>query len=281
MNVYCLIDNLSLSKTLFSEHAFSLYIEHQNAKILFDVGKSDLFYQNALSLGIDLSTIDKVVLSHPHYDHVGGLMYFLQRNSQAKIYLNNDFFCDTYFKFLCFEKNLTCKFIINSQNQDRFLITENSDILQIDTNIFIIKNFPRHHPLPQDFPHFYIRDSKNILIQDSFSYEQILVIRTSSGLVLFTGCSHNGILNILEKVSSLFPSEKINSIIGGLHLKPTLSFDYFNNSKYVASIANKLQESTVQKIYANHCTTKKSCDLLGSILGSKIHYFSAGSKIIL
>ncbi|TAL63737.1 MAG: MBL fold metallo-hydrolase, partial [Bacteroidetes bacterium] len=71
-----------------AENGLSLFIEFDKRKILFDTGQSDLFIQNAEKMGIDLSQVDYLVISHGHFDHGGGLKHFLKINKKAKIFLH-------------------------------------------------------------------------------------------------------------------------------------------------------------------------------------------------
>lgn len=77
MLIKVLIENTAISKDFGCEHGLSLYIETGDRKILFDVGASELFLENAKKLGVDVSDVDYLVISHGHYDHGGGLRAFL------------------------------------------------------------------------------------------------------------------------------------------------------------------------------------------------------------
>lgn len=78
MKITTLIENAHASGNLISEHGLSLYIETKKHKILFDTGQSNAFILNAEKLNIDLKQVDIVIISHGHYDHIGGLIHFFE-----------------------------------------------------------------------------------------------------------------------------------------------------------------------------------------------------------
>ena len=88
MRITVLLENTPSSDSVTAEHGLRLFIETENAKILFDMGQTDAFANNARVLGIDLSSADLAVLSHGHYDHGGGLTKFLELNRTAPVYLS-------------------------------------------------------------------------------------------------------------------------------------------------------------------------------------------------
>lgn len=88
MKITCLIENTTHFDTVECEHGLSLFIEYNGLKILFDMGQTELFYENAQKLGISLSDVDFAVLSHGHCDHGGGLKKFLEINKAAPVYLS-------------------------------------------------------------------------------------------------------------------------------------------------------------------------------------------------
>lgn len=98
MKLIVLSENSSVSDTLEHEHGLSIYIETAEHRILFDTGAGSAFQRNAEKLGIDLATVDLLVISHGHYDHGGGLRTFLKVNSRATIYLHKQAFEAHYSK---------------------------------------------------------------------------------------------------------------------------------------------------------------------------------------
>lgn len=92
MIVKTLVENTAIASGFQGEHGLSLYIETKRHKLLFDMGASTLFAENAKKLNVDLADIDLAVVSHGHYDHGGGLRAFLRVNTKAKIYLSKKAF---------------------------------------------------------------------------------------------------------------------------------------------------------------------------------------------
>ena len=96
MKLWTLLENTSCREDLNAEHGLSLYLETGTRRILFDSGQSGIFADNAEKIGIDLSRVDTVILSHGHYDHGGGLLRFLEQNHTASIYASPRCFGDFY-----------------------------------------------------------------------------------------------------------------------------------------------------------------------------------------
>ncbi len=88
MKMHVLTENRAKKRGILAEHGLSLFIEHENANILFDTGQSDVYRRNAALMGADLSKTDCIVLSHGHYDHCGGLIYFPGSDRFPKIYVH-------------------------------------------------------------------------------------------------------------------------------------------------------------------------------------------------
>ena len=85
MKIVTLVENTCGHEACIAEHGLSLYIETEKHKLLLDTGQTDAVVKNAEVLGIDLSAVDTVILSHGHYDHSGGILPFSQINHSAQI----------------------------------------------------------------------------------------------------------------------------------------------------------------------------------------------------
>ncbi|MFS8541429.1 MAG: MBL fold metallo-hydrolase [Tissierellales bacterium] len=84
MIIKTLVENTALSKNFASEHGLSLYIEANSRKILFDIGASGLFLENAKKLNLDISEVDYLIISHGHFDHGGGQEFFCVKTRKPR-----------------------------------------------------------------------------------------------------------------------------------------------------------------------------------------------------
>lgn len=269
MRIINLIDNISYSSELKSEHGLSYYIECNNHKILFDTGQSSAFIENAKYLDIDLSLVDIVVISHGHYDHGGGLSAFLSLNKHAKIYINKEAFNDYYsrnngeLKYIGLDKNI----IKNSQ-----IRLVQTDTLVIDDSLILYSSVRQEHLSPLG-NHVLVEKRGFDLKEDLFRHEQNLVIREGQNVILMAGCAHNGILNIVEQISSR-SQLKLTHVFGGFHLY-NLTKDEYESDDRIKLLANELLKS--QAIYfTGHCTGIHAFDVLKQIMKDKIEYNSVG-----
>lgn len=191
MIIKTLVENTSISEEYKSEHGLSLYVETKNHKLLFDVGASGLFADNAKKMGVDLAAVDLVVISHGHYDHGGGLKTFLNMNSKAKIYLHQKAFEKHYASKPNGEKvniGLDEKLLPNS----RFIFVDNHMVIGEDLELFSNVKGSTLNPFGnRDL--LMIRDA--LLVQDNFAHEQNLILTESGKTILLAGCAHNGIVN--------------------------------------------------------------------------------------
>lgn len=272
MLIKSLSDNIAYNDKFLNEHGLSIYIEVNDKKILFDTGASDVFIKNAQKLKIDLETIDYLIISHGHYDHGGGLEEFLDINSKAKIYLQKNAFNDFY----SMQENNTTKYIGLDKSfikNERFIFIDNefeiNDFLTIFSKVTEKVLFPSGNKNLLVF-----KDGK--LIEDDFSHEQYLIVKGTNKTALFTGCSHKGIINIINECKKTY-NEDINYVIGGFHLF-SHSKDIVEDVSNIEEYASKLLENDIL-YYTCHCTGEEAYKTLKKKMGRKISYLYSGMQI--
>ena len=252
MKITTLIENHSRERDdLHTEHGLSLYIETDSKNILFDTGQSGNFIDNAKDLDVDLKGLDYVIISHGHYDHSGGLERLIKEiNPNIKLYLGNGFFNRKY--RLSGEDDY--RYIGNFFDEE-FLKKNNTLIKYVDENITniteslsIFTNFNRNEEFENTNQDMYLKEDGEYK-KDLFLDEIAIGIKTAKGLVVIVGCSHVGIVNILETIIER-TGMNIYALIGGTHLVQ-------EDDDKINKVIEYLKEKKIKVIGACHCTGKQ------------------------
>jgi 7,8-dihydropterin-6-yl-methyl-4-(beta-D-ribofuranosyl)aminobenzene 5'-phosphate synthase len=281
MKVTVLAENTRLEdrSDLRAEHGLSLHIEHQGQQILFDTGASDAFIRNAESLGMDLAAVDLAVISHHHYDHGGGLPQFLKTNSRAKVYLRSNDATDSYFRALggLLKKPVGLDRALFQNYADRFDFVDQPT--EIVPGVFILTEIGEPFPRPKGNRYLFVEKEGGLGL-DSFDHELVMVLQQEDGLVVFTGCSHRGILNMVDAVTKQFQGIPIQAVFGGFHLVSIPIFNLMAGSKAeVKEIGRKMLGYSVARTYTGHCTGAKAYSVLKGVMGDALAYAPTGSSV--
>lgn len=245
---------------LHAEHGLSLYIETHGLKILFDAGQSHLFAENAAIMGVDLAKVDFAILSHGHYDHSGGLMRFLEINEHAPVYVHR---CASEPHY-----NGTEKYIgIDPQlaASSRLIYTGEEITLAPGIRLCALSDRVSRFDPP---PHGLTVLENGSFVPEDFRHEQYLVVEEGGRKIVFSGCSHRGVLNILDWLNP-------DILIGGFHFMK-LEPDSAALRQAAASLA-----AFPAVCYTGHCTGEAQFTVLKELLGDKVHYLPGGSELIL
>jgi len=254
-------------KNLIGEHGLSFYIETQSNKILFDTGQNLAISNNAQVLGIDLSLIDTVILSHGHYDHTGGLKSLLECNRDFTLYAHPDVFGQKV-------KGANDKYI--GIPVEKSFLEEKGIEIRLDRNPIQISPgvmTTGEIPLETDFEHvesvFYLK-KENVVIADTLADDQAVILDTDKGLTVLLGCSHRGVINTLNHVARLTASKRINAILGGLHLGKA------SDSK-LNIIMDHLGGFGLEKIGVGHCTGTRAFLALSNEFPNRVSLNTVGN----
>ena len=274
MKIKTLVENTSISEEFVSEHGLCLYLETKKHKLLFDLGASALFVENAQKLMVNLSEIDLVIISHGHYDHGGGLKAFLQVNSKAKIYLHQNAF-DKYYASKAGGSKAYVGLDEELLPNDRFVLV--GDHLIIDDELELVSNIKCTRPTSSRNQNL-LKELGSSLVQDDFVHEQNLLIKENGKIILVTGCAHNGIENIIDHFHDTNDGS-LSHVVGGFHLY-NRSSDTYEDPLVISEIGQYFKNTGLQ-YYTGHCTGVEPYKTLKDIMGDQIKYITTGSQFIL
>ena len=264
MKLTTLIENLVYQPGLVSEHGLSFYLDTGRRRILFDTGQSAAFLANARALGIDISKVDALVISHGHYDHTGGLNAFLEENKEAPVYLKKEAFNNKY--------NNSRSFIGTTPVADIFAhrLVYVAEVTQIDAGVFIVPHIPIVYPEDTSFDYFYTGKEEGAA-NDEFDDELFLAVVNNEKLTVISSCSHRGISNIVEEARSLFQLP-VKLVTGGFHLKNAPPQQY-------RSVLNYLKVLNPEHVGVCHCTGVENFPEMAKQAGAKVFYNYTGNTV--
>ncbi len=280
MRVTTLIENRP-SKTevrLAGEWGLSLHIDFHGHSILFDAGTSGKFANNAELLAVDVASIDAAVLSHHHFDHGDGLRRFFELNRNAEVHLGQVPGGKCFVKPLpMLRKYVGLKEGILANYPDRFKTIH--AVTEILPDVFIFPHISGPYPRPAGNKRLFIRkDGK--LVPDDFAHEIVLAIKENDQLVIFTGCSHNGVLNMVDTVSREFAGIPVKAVIGGFHLISSPPFNFAAGSqREIEDLARKVLDYPIEQTYTGHCTGTQAYGILKRVMGDRLTDLRTGDII--
>ncbi|RLG18105.1 MBL fold metallo-hydrolase [Nanoarchaeota archaeon] len=202
-------DNVGFDPKFRIGFGFGCVVKLGNNTILFDTGgDSQTLLENLKVAGIKVEDINIVVLSHIHGDHTGGLLGFLEKNPNVKVFIPKSF----------------------PQSFKEEIVSKGAEVIEVSEQTKIVEGV-------------YSTGELGTLIK-----EQSLILDSTKGLVVITGCAHPGILNIVRRAKDLFNKE-VYLVMGGFHYPPT-------------TVAKELKKLGVKKVAPSHCTGEEAMKAL-------------------
>jgi 7,8-dihydropterin-6-yl-methyl-4-(beta-D-ribofuranosyl)aminobenzene 5'-phosphate synthase len=262
-----LYDAFGKSEMVKKDWGFAALIEYAGKRILFDTGNNaDTFAENVKSLGVDLRSLDLVVISHRHSDHATGLSYLLTVNPGVKVYVPDE-------RFGIFGGSISPS-IYRTQptlaSEMRYFGGNPPEKIQTGSP-WPRANFMPVKELTEVIPGFYLIPTTSQNPGTLELRELSLAIRTPKGLVVVVGCSHAGIETILHLAAAIDPHLAL--LVGGLHLIAAPDAE-------VSRIALALRDEwKFDRVAPGHCTGEPEFAALQKAFGDRYLYAGVGSTI--
>lgn len=307
MRIINLIENTEGASGCSVEHGLCFYVETKKHKLLMDTGQTELLLENAKKLGVDLTEVDTVVLSHGHYDHGGGILPFAKINPTAKIYVPEAAFGEYY--------------AVNKDGEPHYIglakeiqelpqvvkvsaetgaeakpqagveakpetgaeakpeASEEADastgIYRIDDELSLFSGIGSEHVIPSTNQRLK-KKTEDGFVQDDFAHEQCLVINEGVKSILLSGCAHHGILNIMDRYCELF-GEEPDYVISGFHMMKKHNYSDEDINMIIDTALALRQYKTV--FYTGHCTGVEPYNAMKKLMGNQLHYVHSGDEI--
>jgi 7,8-dihydropterin-6-yl-methyl-4-(beta-D-ribofuranosyl)aminobenzene 5'-phosphate synthase len=234
----------------FGEWGFSALIEADGHRILVDTGAHpETVLQNAHDLNVDLSDVQEVILTHNHDDHVTGLLTLrremMKKNPAALsvVHVAKGIF---YSRPSAQGESNSMIAIRKAYEATGGRFIEHSDGADIFPGAWLTGPVPRKYP-ERNWSVSGKVQTPDGLVEDTIPEDQALVLDTTQGLVVLTGCGHAGIVNILTYAATKFPGRRVDAVIGGLHLFPA-------SDEQLDWTGDEFKQFKVANLLGAHCT---------------------------
>lgn len=275
VSITVIVENTAQGHGLLGEHGLSFWIEIGSQRILFDAGQTDIVSHNAGLLGIDLSSMDAVVLSHGHYDHTGGLAAIARSKTWHKegvvACAHPQALEDKYAR----NANGTGRYI-GMSGESRKALVESFELqttqapAEVTGGLMVTGSVPRVTDF-EDVGGPFFKDPE-CRQPDDLTDDQSAFLETSAGTVVILGCTHAGVVNTLRYIKQLVPNRPIHTVIGGTHLVNA-------NKTRINKTVEALREIGIQRLFPLHCTGFQAAARLWKEFPDRVRACPVGTRM--
>jgi 7,8-dihydropterin-6-yl-methyl-4-(beta-D-ribofuranosyl)aminobenzene 5'-phosphate synthase len=220
ISVTCLVENTARGAGILAEHGLAWWINTGTHRVLFDTGQGMALAHNAAQLGINLAQADAIVLSHGHFDHVGGLEAALAAAPAAPLFLHPR---AVEAKFIGTNsaggaRRISIGFVESESfcNGNRRLVVTREPC-EVVPGVWMTGEIPRTHDFEDTGGPFFLDAA--LTQPDPLLDDQALYLPTPQGVIVILGCAHAGVVNTLHHVAQLTGGAPVRALLGGLHLE--------------------------------------------------------------
>jgi 7,8-dihydropterin-6-yl-methyl-4-(beta-D-ribofuranosyl)aminobenzene 5'-phosphate synthase len=273
VRITTLSENTAGRGNLLAEWGLSILVETEKTSILLDTGNSISAAHNADAMGVDLNKIDRIVLSHGHYDHTGGLRPLLQKvRTKIEVVAHPDIWQAKYARRKGEpDRYIGIPFQRNELESLGAAFNLTAEPVRINDSITTTGEIPMITSFERVDDGLFVREDTGWQ-QDKLFDDQALIVNMESGLVVILGCAHRGIINTLYHARQLTGRETIYAVLGGSHLINT-------SEERLRQTIDALRGLRVQRLGLCHCTDLPVASILAQEFGESFFFNRAGTVI--
>lgn len=277
LKVTILVENtVGVPLGLLSEWGLSMHLDFGDERILFDTGEQGNLISNAQILGCDLRQVDRLILSHGHYDHTGGLLKFLQYRGRVPVYAHPDLFTGHYGRKIDRQGNKKNRYIGVSYCQELLESTGaefhwHREPVELRPGIWLSGEIPRESAF-ECVDKGLVTVKGEQVVQDLIPDDLSLFYLTDQGLIILLGCAHSGLVNIVEHAKRVTGEDRVQAIIGGTHLGPAAPDQQEQTIEYLKGL-------NLACLAPNHCTGLPMLSKLAAEFSDIFVWASAGKTL--
>lgn len=256
---------------VLGEWGLSMLIETDKSTVLFDTGASGSTVHNADTLKKDLSRVEKIVISHGHYDHTGGLRDTLRRTGKVEIMAHPDIWAPKYGGRDDYARFIGIPFRREELEGLGAGFAMVREPVEVAPGIWTTGEVPMVTGYEQIETYLTVKEG-NDWVLDPLADDLSLILQTDLGLMVLLGCAHRGMINHLRQAQKLFPDQRIDTVIGGSHLLHA-------TPERMALTINDLREFGLRRLALSHCTGFAPAAQLAAEFGEIFTLNNAGTVI--
>lgn len=274
LKVTVLVDNtVGVTTGVVAEWGLAMLLDFGDERILLDTGEQGNIVKNAKAMEIDLGQVDKLVLSHGHYDHTGGLMEFLKSKGPIPVYAHPELLMGHYGRSSSGqgEHYIGVPYRLEQLESAGANFIWQRDPMKIRPDLWLSGEIPRNTDFERVDDRLLQKDGLQFgqdLLPDDFS----LFYQNDKGLVIFFGCAHAGLVNIVEYAKKVTGIDKVRAIVGGTHLGPTSPEQKEKTIAYLKTL-------NLETLAPNHCTGLPMASRLAVEFPAQFKWASVGTTL--
>lgn len=275
LRIVTLDDNTAGRWDMVAEWGLSILVQTNELTVLMDTGQRDVVIRNAEALKIDLASVDKVVLSHGHVDHTGGLRPVLARARKEMEVVAHPSALELKYARHPKEREhslfVGMPFLKDDLENLGAYFTLSKEPLWLSEHILTTGEIPLLTDYEKVDKDAQVKFEGRIL-RDTIPDDQALIIKTDDGLAVVLGCAHRGIINTLRHAQKLTGIEHIHTVVGGAHLKS-------DATEQIKRTIADLCGLGLERLGLLHCTSMTAIVRLSQQLGNVVFFNSAGISL--